>query len=168
VRASPGHVVVVGGGVFGAAGALELRSRGWSVTLLDPHALLYHGASSTDVSKLVRMDYGSDVFYHELAEAALEGWDHWNATWPVPVFHEDGLLVLSRGPMSRAGSSTTAGGYSASGVTRPSASMPPRSRGASPPGARACSRTGTSTGAPAGSRAASWSSGWSSSHAPPG
>jgi glycine/D-amino acid oxidase-like deaminating enzyme len=103
MRASPGHVVVVGGGVFGAAGALELRSRRWSVTLLDPHRLPYHGASSTDVSKLVRMDYGSDVFYHELAEAALEAWDHWNATWPVPVFHEDGLLVLSRGPLSPGG-----------------------------------------------------------------
>jgi glycine/D-amino acid oxidase-like deaminating enzyme len=103
VRASPGHVVVVGGGVFGATGALELRSRGWAVTLLDPHPLPYAGASSTDVSKLVRMDYGSDVFYHELAEAAIEGWEHWNATWPAPVYHEDGLLVLSRGPMTPGG-----------------------------------------------------------------
>ena len=63
------------------------------MTLLDPHPLPSPVASSTDASKLVRMDYGSDVFYHELAEAALEGWDHWNATWPDPVFHEDGLLV---------------------------------------------------------------------------
>jgi glycine/D-amino acid oxidase-like deaminating enzyme len=99
LRSSPGHAVVVGGGVFGATAALELRSRGWSVTLLDPHPLPYGGASSTDTSKLVRMDYGSDVFYHELAEAALEGWDHWNAVWPSPVFHEDGLLVLSAGAM---------------------------------------------------------------------
>jgi glycine/D-amino acid oxidase-like deaminating enzyme len=49
------------------------------------------------------MDYGSDLFYHELAEAALEGWDHWNAAWPSPVWHEDGLLVLSRGPMREGG-----------------------------------------------------------------
>jgi glycine/D-amino acid oxidase-like deaminating enzyme len=103
VRASPGHAVVVGGGVFGATAALELRARGWSVTLLDPHPLPSPVASSTDASKLVRMDYGSDVFYHELAEAALEGWDHWNATWPDPVFHEDGLLVLSRAPMEEGG-----------------------------------------------------------------
>jgi glycine/D-amino acid oxidase-like deaminating enzyme len=103
MRASPGHVIVVGGGVFGATAALELRSRGWSVTLLDPHPLPYEGASSTDVSKLVRMDYGSDLFYHELAEAALEGWDYWNAVWPAPVWHEDGLLVLSRGPMREGG-----------------------------------------------------------------
>src|SRR6185503_13101491 len=83
--ASPGHVVVVGGGVFGAASALELRSRGWAVTLLDPHLLPYEGASSTDVSKLVRMDYGSDAYYHELAEAALEGWDRWNAESGRPL-----------------------------------------------------------------------------------
>jgi glycine/D-amino acid oxidase-like deaminating enzyme len=98
-RSAVNSVVVVGGGVFGAASALELSTRGWRVTLLDPHALPYDGASSTDVSKLVRMDYGSDSFYHELAEAALEGWDRWNADWPRRPYHEDGLLVLSHGPM---------------------------------------------------------------------
>ena len=85
--------------MFGAASALELRARGWTVTLIDPHPLPYEGASSTDVSKLVRMDYGSDVFYHELAEAALAGWDRWNDEWPRRLYHQDGLLVLSRGPM---------------------------------------------------------------------
>lgn len=95
----PRSAVVVGGGVFGAASALELTRRGWHVTLLDPNSLPYAGAASTDVSKLVRMDYGSDAFYHELAEAALQGWDRWNADWPRAAFHEDGLLVLSRGPM---------------------------------------------------------------------
>jgi len=96
---TPPHVVVVGGGVFGAASALELKSRGWRVTLLDPRTLPYDGAASTDVSKLVRMDYGSDVFYHRLAESALEGWDRWNAEWPRAPYHEDGLLVLSAGAM---------------------------------------------------------------------
>ena len=97
------RVLVVGGGVFGAAGALELRRRGWSVTLLDPHPLPYAGAASTDVSKVVRLDYGSDVFYHELAELALEGWHRWNVDWPRPLFHETGLLILARDVMAPGG-----------------------------------------------------------------
>jgi glycine/D-amino acid oxidase-like deaminating enzyme len=95
--------VVAGGGVFGAAAALELASRGWEVTLLDPHPLPYEGASSTDVSRMIRMDYGSDVFYHELAERALDGWDRWNADWPRPLYHQDGFLILSKGPMAPGG-----------------------------------------------------------------
>ena len=103
MSASPGHVVVVGAGVFGAATALELRGRGWDVTLLDPGPLPHPDASSTDVSKVVRMDYGSDAFYHELADAALEGWDRWNVEWPRSLYHQDGFLLLSRGPMEPGG-----------------------------------------------------------------
>ena len=73
------------------------------MTLLDPHPLPYDGAASTDVSKVVRMDYGSDLFYHELAELALEGWDRWNRDWPRPLFHETGLLILAGGDMSPGG-----------------------------------------------------------------
>ena len=100
---SRGHIAVVGAGVFGTASALELRRRGWRVTLLDPGPLPHPDASSTDVSKVVRMDYGSDVFYHELAEHALEGWDRWSAEWPRPLYHQDGFLILSGGPMEPGG-----------------------------------------------------------------
>jgi glycine/D-amino acid oxidase-like deaminating enzyme len=49
------------------------------------------------------MDYGADVYYHELAELALEGWDRWNAEWSRPPYHQDGLLVLSRDEMAPGG-----------------------------------------------------------------
>jgi glycine/D-amino acid oxidase-like deaminating enzyme len=97
------RIVVVGAGVFGAATALECRARGWDVVLLDPGPLPHPDASSTDISKIVRMDYGSDVFYHELAELALEGWDRWNADWPRPLFHQDGFLVLACRPLEEGG-----------------------------------------------------------------
>jgi len=95
--------VVVGAGVFGAATALELRERGYGVTLIDRGPLPHPDASSTDISKMVRMDYGSDVFYHELAEAALDGWDRWNADWPDRLYHDDQFLVITKGLMEPGG-----------------------------------------------------------------
>jgi len=92
-------IVVVGAGVFGLTAAWELRLRGWDVTALDPGPVPRPAAASTDISKVVRMDYGADDFYTALAERALEGWDHWNARWDRPLYHQDGFLLLSRGEL---------------------------------------------------------------------
>lgn len=89
--------------MFGVTAALELARRGWSVTLLDQGPVPHPDASSTDVSKMIRMDYGSDVFYHELAEAALDGWEAWNRGWTRPLYHDEGFLVLAAGPMEPGG-----------------------------------------------------------------
>ena len=97
------RVVVVGGGVFGATAAVELATRGWQVTVLDPAPLPAAGASSTDVSKVVRSDYGSDVFYHDLGEASIDGWHRWNRDWPVARYHEDGFILLAGRPMQPGG-----------------------------------------------------------------
>lgn len=91
--------VVVGSGAFGAASALELRRRGHDVTLVDPGPLPHPLASSTDISKFVRMDYGADAFYTDFAAAALEAWDAWNGAWPTAPYDETGLLLLSRHSM---------------------------------------------------------------------
>ena len=103
-RPQIGHrVVIVGGGVFGCTAALKLQSRGWSVSIVNPGTPPHEDASSTDVSKIVRMDYGSDTFYHELGEIAIEGWRSWNRDWQQPLYHEDGFLILSRGQMKLGG-----------------------------------------------------------------
>ena len=88
-------IIVVGAGVFGASAALELARRGHTVTLMDPGPLPHPRAASTDISKAVRMDYGSDEFYMSLMEEALSVWDRWNVDWAEPLYHEDGFLVLS-------------------------------------------------------------------------
>ena len=103
VNAPPGKVLVVGGGVFGVTAALELSHRGWHVTVLDPGPIPNESAASTDVSKVIRMDYGSDRFYHELGELSLEGWDRWNRDWSRPLYHEHGFLILAPGPMRPGG-----------------------------------------------------------------
>ena len=92
-------VLLVGGGIFGAAGALELRRRGYSVQLIDPGPLPHPEASSTDISKVVRMDYGGDEFYMRQMELALDGWRAWNDAWEQALFHETGFLMLTRSPL---------------------------------------------------------------------
>jgi glycine/D-amino acid oxidase-like deaminating enzyme len=93
-------VVVVGGGIFGATAALALRARGAGVSIVDEGPLPHPDASSTDISKLVRADYGKDAFYTELMERALPRWREMNERLGAELFHETGLLVLSSGPMA--------------------------------------------------------------------
>jgi glycine/D-amino acid oxidase-like deaminating enzyme len=97
------RALVIGGGIFGVTAALELRARGCDVTLTDPGPLPHPLAESTDISKVVRSDYGADLDYTALGERALEGWRRWNAAWPVPRFHETGTAFLTRAPMEPGG-----------------------------------------------------------------
>jgi sarcosine oxidase / L-pipecolate oxidase len=92
-------VLVVGAGIFGVASALELRRRGHIVSLLDAGAPPHPDAASTDVSKIVRLDYGAVEPYTALMERALSGWRAWNRELGQTLFHEDGLLVLGRAPL---------------------------------------------------------------------
>jgi glycine/D-amino acid oxidase-like deaminating enzyme len=87
-------VIVVGAGIFGVTAAIELLQRGHRVTLLDPGPLPHPLAASTDISKVVRMEYGADEDYMALAERALGGWREWNAEFGVELFHETGVLYL--------------------------------------------------------------------------
>lgn len=97
------RALVIGGGIFGVTAALELSARGCAVTLADPGPLPHPLAESTDISKVVRSDYGADLDYTALGERALEGWRRWNAAWPVPRFHETGAAFLTRAPMAPGG-----------------------------------------------------------------
>ena len=83
--------------------ALELRRRGRDVTLIDPGPLPHPLAESTDISKVVRADYGADEEYTARMEIALDGWRRWNAMWPEPLFHETGVLFVCRAAMARGG-----------------------------------------------------------------
>jgi glycine/D-amino acid oxidase-like deaminating enzyme len=89
------RIVVVGAGIFGVTASIELRARGASVQLLDPGPLPHPEASSTDISKAVRMDYGADDFYTELAEKSIERWHDWNLRWGEELYHEDGFLLMT-------------------------------------------------------------------------
>jgi glycine/D-amino acid oxidase-like deaminating enzyme len=91
-------IVVAGAGIFGVTAALELRRRGHEVRLVDPGPLPHPLAASTDISKVVRLEYGADEEYTALAERAIEGWRRWNRELGE-LYHETGLLFLRRTPM---------------------------------------------------------------------
>ncbi|MEX2143753.1 MAG: FAD-dependent oxidoreductase, partial [Anaerolineales bacterium] len=95
MRTKSSQILVVGGGTFGVNTALELRHRGYTVTLLEPGPLPHPEASSTDISKVIRMDYGRDELYMDMMEESLSLWREWNAELGETVFHETGVLYLT-------------------------------------------------------------------------
>jgi len=103
----PSHTLIVGSGIFGVTAAFELGRRGHRVTLVDSGPIPHPDAASTDISKVIRMEYGSDEYHMALVEEALEGWDDWNDHWSGngtgPLFHETGVLMVCRQPMAPGG-----------------------------------------------------------------
>ena len=98
-----GTIIVVGAGIFGVTAALELVRRGWRVTLVDPGPIPHPRAASTDISKVIRMAYGGDGTYTELMEEAIAIWREWNSSWADPLYHETGVLMMTRTPMAKGG-----------------------------------------------------------------
>lgn len=96
-------ILILGGGCFGLTAALELRARGWQVTLIDQGPLPYPDAASTDISKVVRMDYAQDEQHTAMGELSLQRWREWNAKWGEELYHEVGFLVMSRDIMQPGG-----------------------------------------------------------------
>eukprot|EP01116_Phalansterium_solitarium_P022255 TRINITY_DN7283_c0_g1_i1.p1 TRINITY_DN7283_c0_g1~~TRINITY_DN7283_c0_g1_i1.p1 ORF type:complete len:433 (+),score=106.84 TRINITY_DN7283_c0_g1_i1:144-1442(+) len=96
-------VVVIGAGAFGLGTALELKRRGYNVTVIDSAA--NYGANplaaSTDISKIIRGDYGLDEVYVEMHQESRLRWLEWNSKWAAPVYHETGMLVLSKEKLER-------------------------------------------------------------------
>ncbi len=97
------RILVIGAGMFGVTAALELKKRGHEVTLIDPGPLPHPEASSTDISKVVRPDYGSEIFYAKLAQQCIDRWHEWNAEANQELYHETGYLVLAKEEMQPGG-----------------------------------------------------------------
>lgn len=100
---SPSSILILGGGCFGLTAALELRSRGWKVTLIDQGSVPHPDAASTDISKVVRMDYAQDEQHTAMGELSIERWREWNAKWGEDLYNEVGFLVMSREDMRPGG-----------------------------------------------------------------
>lgn len=95
------RIAIVGAGINGATSAVELARRGHRVTLLDPGPIPHPLAASTDISKVVRMEYGPDADYMKLAERSLSGWHEWNREFGSDLFHQTGVLFLRQEKLKR-------------------------------------------------------------------
>ena len=93
------RAVIVGAGLLGLSAARELRRRGLDVVVVDPGVVPRAEAATTDVSKVVRLDYGADELWTRLAEEALDAWPAFDQELGAGLFHGDGFLVLSGAPL---------------------------------------------------------------------
>ncbi|MEL6255047.1 MAG: FAD-dependent oxidoreductase [Bacteroidota bacterium] len=86
--------LIIGAGIFGLTTAIELRKRKYSVAVLNPDIIPHPLAASTDISKIVRMEYGSDQEYFDMAEICIQRWREWNDFFGKKLYHEVGMLML--------------------------------------------------------------------------
>lgn len=91
----PHDVLIVGAGAFGLSAACELAQRGLRVRVLDTSRLPNPRGASTDVSRIVRSEYGNDVHHTALVERCLPAWRALRDAAGRPLFHECGVLFLT-------------------------------------------------------------------------
>ena len=89
-------IQIIGAGIFGLTAAISLKKRGYKVRVVHDGSIPHHLAASTDISKAVRMEYGSDEFYFKMAEKSIHGWHNWNELFGTKLYHEVGFLMLCR------------------------------------------------------------------------
>ncbi|KAL0084029.1 FAD dependent oxidoreductase [Phycomyces blakesleeanus] len=98
---APGDkIIIVGGGCFGLSTAYALSLKGiYDVWVYDRQTIPAPDAASTDINKIVRMDYADDTIYMHLAIEAIQMWHQWNKERAdmglEPVFHPSGVLLFS-------------------------------------------------------------------------
>ncbi|HEV7343373.1 MAG TPA: FAD-dependent oxidoreductase [Sphingopyxis sp.] len=85
-------VAIIGAGVFGAWTAWHLLRAGKSVRLFDAYGAGHARASSGGESRVIRMGYGGDTIYSEMARESLPYWKALSDTASAPIFHNTGVL----------------------------------------------------------------------------
>ena len=86
-----GSVIIVGGGIFGLSTALELKKRGYEkITILDRYNIPVPDGSSVDISRVIRVEYASELY----ATMAREALKEWNSTYKEH-FYPSGFVMMA-------------------------------------------------------------------------
>lgn len=88
--------IILGAGIFGITAALELCKKKYSVAVINPGKIPHPLAESTDISKIIRMEYGTDEEYMDMAAECITKWREWNDLFNDTLYHETGFLLLSQ------------------------------------------------------------------------
>lgn len=88
------QVVVLGAGSFGGWTALMLQERGLNVTLVDPWGPGNSRSSSGGESRLIRMVYGENQLYTQLATRAYDLWERYQRLFGKRCLYPTGNLWL--------------------------------------------------------------------------
>jgi monomeric sarcosine oxidase len=88
-------IIVIGGGVMGAATACEAARRGAKVALIEQAQLPNPRAASVDHSKVFRFAY-PDALYAEMAARALKGWRMLERETGARLITPTGLVMIAK------------------------------------------------------------------------
>jgi monomeric sarcosine oxidase len=89
-------VAIIGAGTFGSWIAWHLRRSGRSVLLLDAWVPGHSRASSGGETRIIRMGYGADALYTEMARRSLGQWQDLARETGQHLFERTGVLWIGR------------------------------------------------------------------------
>ncbi len=89
------QVVIVGAGIVGLSTAYALLAHGVkNVTVLEQETVDHRRGTSHGISRLLRFEYGSDIFYSEMVRLSLSRWKQLELAAQRTLYTRTGLLVL--------------------------------------------------------------------------
>jgi monomeric sarcosine oxidase len=89
------HVVIVGAGIIGLSTAYALLKQGMKrVTVLEQYSVDHSLSTSRGMSRLLRFEYGADLFYSQLVRLALARWQELEYVTKRTLYTRTGLLSL--------------------------------------------------------------------------
>lgn len=89
------RIVIVGAGIVGLSTAYALLSQGMrQVTVLEQETVDHRRASSHGVSRLLRFEYGPDLFYSYMVQLSLNRWKNLQRATNRTLYTQTGLLTL--------------------------------------------------------------------------